>query len=141
MKRTRKWMAVLLASTMMLATGMSAMAQVVVPERSTQQDGKAQITVANASKGETYKIYKLFAATVTGEENGPIAYTGEVPDGLKAYFTADGAKNVRATEAAIDENGEMSSELKNALKAWVENATPVATIESDGSTLHFNNLV
>lgn len=139
MKRTRKWMAVLLASTMMLATGMSAMAQVVVPEHSTQQDGTAQITVANAAKGETYCIYKLFAATVTGEENGPIAYTGTVPEELLEFFHADDARNVRATEAAF-ENGEMSSGLKDALKAWVENATPVATIESDGSTLHFNNL-
>ncbi|GEM_PF-705706 len=141
MKRTRKWMAVLLASTMMLATGMSAMAQVVpvVPESSTQQDGTAQITVANAAKGETYCIYKLFAATVTGEENGPIAYTGTVPDELGGFFEEDKARNVRATEAAFD-NGEMSSGLKEALKAWVENAIPVATIESDGSMLHFNNL-
>lgn len=144
MKRTRKWMAVLLASTMMLATGMSAMAQ-VVPESSTQQEGTAQITVANASKGETYKIYKLFAASVTGEENGPIAYTGKVPEELLSFFQADTAGNVRATEAAVDgENGEMSSGLKAALTKWVESEAAqenkIAEAVSDGSTLHFNNL-
>ena len=143
MKRTRKWMAVLLASTMMLATGMSAMAQVVVPEHSTQQEGTAQITVANASKGETYKIYKLFAATVTGEADGPIAYTGEVPEELLGFFQEDIAGNVRATEAAFD-NGEMSSGLKDALEAWVKTdaaqENKIAEAVSDGSTLHFNNL-
>lgn len=133
-------MAVLLASTMMLATGMSAMAQVVVPEHSTQQEGTAQITVANASRGENYCIYKLFAASVTGKENGPIAYTGTVPEELLEFFYADDARNVRATEAAVDENGEMSSGLKDALTEWVKTAKPVAEAVSDGSTLHFNNL-
>lgn len=135
-------MAVLLASTMMLATGMSAMAQ-VVPESSTQQEGTAQITVANAAKGETYCIYKLFTATVTGEENGPIAYTGKVPEELLEFFYADDARNVRATEAAFD-NGEMSSGLKDALEAWVKTdaaqENKIAEAVSDGSTLHFNNL-
>jgi LPXTG-motif cell wall-anchored protein len=137
-------MAVLLASTMMLATGMSAMAQVVVPEHSTQQEGTAQITVANASRGENYCIYKLFAASVTGKENGPIAYTGKVPEELLGFFQADTAGNVRAMGAAVDENGEMSSGLKEALTAWVKTKAAqenkIAEAESDGSTLHFNNL-
>jgi fimbrial isopeptide formation D2 family protein/LPXTG-motif cell wall-anchored protein len=137
-------MAVLLASTMMLATGMSAMAQVVVPEHSTQQEGTAQITVANASRGENYCIYKLFAASVTGKENGPIAYTGKVPEELLGFFQADTAGNVRAMGAAVDENGEMSSGLKDALEAWVKTdaaqENKIAEAVSDGSTLHFNNL-
>lgn len=137
-------MAVLLASTMMLATGMSAMAQ-VVPESSTQQADKAQITVANAAKGEKYKIYKLFTASVTGETDGdrPIAYTGKVPGELGDFFQADTAGNVRATKAA-GENREMSSGLKDALAAWVKTdaaqENKIAEAESDGSTLHFNNL-
>lgn len=135
MKTLKRLSSILLAVFMVMAMAIPAFAQEVNVNK-----GKASITISNAAKGETYTIYKLFDATVTGAtDGGSIAYTGDIPTGLTDYFTEDSAGNISETAAARD-NGEMSEGLKTALKTWTATATATATAKSDGSTLNFKNL-
>ncbi len=134
MKKFKKLFALVVAAALVVALSITASAQDVGGE---QQEGKGQITISNAAKGVKYKVKKLFDASVTGSEGGSIAYSGEIPDALSAYFTKDAAGNISATEAAgSGEN--MSDGLKTALKEWAGSADD-GTV-SDGSTLVFNNL-
>lgn len=137
MKTLKRLSSMLLAVLMVMAMAIPAFAQEVTVDG----DGTASITISNAAKGETYTIYKLFDATVTGTKGGSIAYTGTIPTDLEAYFTKDSAGNISETEAARD-NGEMSEGLKTALETWAasESATETASAKSDGSTLYFKNL-
>lgn len=135
MKRTKKMAVLLLALIMVCAMGTGVFAQDV----GTAADGKATITVTNAAKGETYKIYKLFDASVTGTEGGSIAYTGTIPDSLTTYFEKDSAGNITATAAAGTEDA-MSDGLKAALKTWAAGAVEKASAESDGTSLNFKGL-
>ena len=134
--KMRKLVAFMLATIMVLAMGITASAQRVGAE----VDNTATITINNASKGETYAVYKLFSASVTGTENGSIAYTGDIPDSLATYFTKDASGNVTATAAAKDASGNASEGLQDALAAWTESQTATATAVSDGSTLDFVGL-
>ena len=133
MKHARKLASLLLALVMVFALATTAFAQDV-----TVTGGTGSITISNAAKGETYTIYKLFDATVSADGSS-IAYTGNVPDSLTDYFTADANDYISATPAA-KEGENMSEGLKTALKAWTETATAVATAESDGSALNFQGL-
>lgn len=133
MKHARKLTSLLLALVMVFA-----LAVTVAADGTTGTTGTGSITISNAAKGETYTIYKLFDATVS-EDGKSIAYTGEIPTSLSAYFAKDANGYISATPAA--KNGEnMSDELKDALKAWTADATATATAESDGSALNFNGL-
>ena len=72
-------------------------------------------------------------------DGSSIAYTGEIPESLNTYFTADDNGYISATPAA--KNGEnMSEGLKTALKAWTETAIAASTAKSDGSALNFKEL-
>ncbi len=133
MKHARKLASLLLALVMVFALATTAFAQDV-----TVTGGTGSITISNAAKGETYTIYKLFDATVSADGSS-IAYTGNVPDSLTDYFTADANDYISATPAA-KEGENMSEGLKTALKAWTETATAAATAESDGSALNFQGL-
>ena len=133
MKHARKLASLLLALVMVFALATTAFAQDV-----TVTGGTGSITISNAAKGETYTIYKLFDATVNADGSS-IAYTGNVPDSLTDYFTADANDYISATPAA-KEGENMSEGLKTALKAWTETATAAATAESDGSALNFKGL-
>lgn len=133
MKHARKLTSLLLALVMVFA-----LAVTVAADGTTGTTGTGSITISNAAKGETYTIYKLFDATVS-EDGKSIAYTGEIPTSLSAYFAKDANGYISATPAA--KNGEnMSDELKDALKAWTKGAKATATAESDGSALNFNGL-
>ena len=133
MKHARKLASLLLALVMVFA-----LAVTVAADGTTGTTGTGSITISNAAKGETYTIYKLFDATVN-KDGSSIAYTGEIPTSLSAYFAKDANGYISATPEA--KNGEnMSDELKDALKAWTADATAVATAESDGSALNFNGL-
>lgn len=102
----------------------------------------ATITIANASKGETYTIYQLFNATVTGTVDGSIAYQlmeGKSAEdtGLLEYFNVDASGNVTAKESTNE------AVLKSdEFKAWAASyGTPlVSDVESDGSALNFTGL-
>lgn len=134
MKHARKLASLLLALVMVFALATTAFAQDV-----TVTGGTGSITISNAAKGETYTIYKLFDATVNADGSS-IAYTGNVPDSLTDYFTADANDYISATPAA-KEGENMSEGLKTALKAWTETAIAASTATSDGSALKFNGLL
>lgn len=133
MKHARKLASLLLALVMVFALATTAFAQDV-----TVTGGTGSITISNAAKGETYTIYKLFDATVNADGSS-IAYTGTIPESLKAYFTADSNNYISATAAAKDGEN-MSEGLKTALKTWTAAATATATATSDGSALNFKEL-
>lgn len=133
MKCTRKLASLLLALVMVFALATTAFAQDV-----TVTGGTGSITISNAAKGETYTIYKLFDATVNADGSS-IAYTGTIPESLKAYFSEDTNDYISATPEAKDGEN-MSEGLKTALKAWTATATAAATAESDGSALNFKEL-
>ena len=133
MKRTRKLASLLLALVMVFALATTAFAQDV-----TVTGGTGSITISNAAKGETYTIYKLFDATVNADGSS-IAYTGEIPESLNTYFTADENGYISATTKAKD-GDKMSAGLEAALKAWTATATADATATSDGSALTFKEL-
>ena len=133
----KKILALVLAVVMMMALSVTAFAQTVAYDG---QDGDgAKITITNAANGETYKVAKLFDATVTGTTDGSIAYTGTIPESLTDYFEyvngTDGTNGITA-KTGLDLSNET---VQAALKAWAEaNVTAQAT--SDGSALDFTNL-
>ena len=133
MKHARKLASLLLALVMVFALATTAFAQEV-----TGTGGNGSITISNAAKGETYTIYKLFNATVNADGSS-IAYTGDIPESLKTYFTPDANGYISATQDATDGEN-MSEGLKAALKTWTKTATETASAESDGSALNFKEL-
>ena len=133
MKHARKLASLLLALVMVFALATTAFAQNV-----TVAKGEGSITISNAAKGETYAIYKLFDATVSADKTS-IAYTGEIPESLNTYFTADKNGYISATPEAKDGEN-MSAGLKTALQVWVAGATKTADATSDGSALNFQGL-
>ena len=130
-----KILALTLVLVMVFALSATAFAQNVGGTQA--ESGKGQIIINNAAKGEKYKVVKLFDASVTGTADGSIAYTGNIPEALSAYFEKDSAGNISAT-AAAKSGDEMSEGLKSALKTWAGSADDGT--ESDGSVLYFNNL-
>ena len=131
MKKMNKIVSVLLAVVMVLAMSVTTMAQDKTLDPVSADN--ATITISNASKGETYSVYRLFDATVTGAEDGSIAYQGTIPASLEAVFEADTAGNISVKENVTDEA------VINALSAWVNEDGVTATISevSDGSVLNF----
>ena len=133
MKNFKRFASVVMVIMMMLSMMIPAMAQDVTLNPADADN--ASITISNASKGETYKIYKLFDATVTGnEDGGSIAYTGDIPDALAAYFEKDNVGNI-SLKKGVDED-----EMFAALAGWAATAEATATAESDGSVLVFSGL-
>lgn len=142
MKRIKKLAALMVAAMMALAMSITAFAQTVKLNPADTDDAK--ITINNAAKGETYSIYKLFDATVS--EDGKIAYqcTGEIPEGLKDFFSKDTSNNVKPADSILDKDSagdtKMTEELKAALEAWAADATETNSAKSDGSVLEFTGL-
>lgn len=124
MKKIRNVMTLLLAALALLFTGSQVFA-----------DTTGTITVQNASKGQTYTLYKLFDATVG--DNGAIAYT--LPDGktkaqVSTYFDVDDAGNVTAKEGL-----DVST---NAFKTWAEGFGTIVgePKTATSNTVTFDNL-
>lgn len=138
--KMKKIAALSLATVMTLGLSATAFAQTAAP--TTPDADNATITIANASKGETYTIYQLFNATVTGNADGSIAYQlmeGKSAEdaGLLEYFDVDASGNVTAKESTNE------AVLKSdEFKAWAASyGTPlVSDVESDGSALNFTGL-
>ena len=120
--------------SLMLALVLIMVLTVGVSAQTVGAEGGATITINNAAKGETYNVYKLFGATVTGTEGGSIAYTGEIPTALEEYFSQDTEGNI-SLKAAED-----NIRLFEALKTWASTVAVTATAESDGSALIFQGL-
>lgn len=145
MRKIKKLSALMLAVVMALAMSITAFAQTVALNPADKDN--ATITINNAAKGETYSIYKLFDATVG--EDGQIAYQcpGEIPEGLRAFFSKDSKNNVVPADSILvkDADGKvtgtnMTEELKTALEAWAKTATATHSAVSDGSVLEFTKL-
>ncbi len=132
----KKLVSLLLALTMVLVCFGAAFAQT----EGTAAEGKGSITISNASKGDTYKVYKLFDATLSGTAaTDGIAYTGTIPESLNAFFTKDEAENIHVA------SGKTDSEVATAVTAWAAaqneaGVTPAAVAVSDGSELTFAGL-
>jgi len=125
-----KILAVMVA--MVMALGLTA-TNVFAQDVPSGAGGSATITIKNAAKGETYKVFKLFDATVG--TNGEIAYTGDIPSGLEDYFTKDSAGNIKKA------TGKSDAEIAAAVQNWGKDATGAeAEATSDGSVLQFTNL-
>lgn len=131
MKKMKKIFALLIAMVMVLGMSTAVFAQTV----DSNKGGSAKITISNAANGETYKVAKLFSASVTGTEGGSVRYEGDIPPALASYFTKDSAGNISATDALVLSD----SAVQSALKTWAE-ANVTASAVSDGSTLEFTNL-
>ena len=132
----RKVISMILCLMLVLSLATVAFAQDIA----SQENGEATITIANASKGETYSVYKLFDAQVS-EDGSSIAYSGEIPTELSNYFKKDektGAISVAA--GYVTTTGGMTEILINALVEWAGTVQPTASAVSDGSEMHFNGL-
>ena len=127
----KKVFALVLALVMVLALSATAFAQTV----DSGAAGPASITISNAANNVTYKVAKLFDATVTGTQGGSIAYTGTIPESLQAYFAQNPQGNITAVTGLDLSNADVQA----ALKAWAEAHTTASAV-SDGSPLTFTNL-
>lgn len=130
----KKLVSLVIVMALVLSLAVGAAAQTV----GTAVEGKGSITINNASKGETYKIYKLFDADISADGKS-IIYSGTIPSELSTYFVADASKNITATGAA--KNGDNLSEAAiQAMTSWAESANVAAEATSDGSVLVFTGL-
>jgi len=149
----KKVLALVLALAMIMMVG-AALAQ----EKASGMGGNATITITNAAKDETYKVVKLFDATVTGTADGSIAYTGTIPTALANYFEADGVGNISLKKIAdasgknpgddgyVDTYYNMTANDFLAMRTWADGIAdddttyPSAKETSDGSVLKFTGL-
>ncbi len=146
MRKIKKLTALMLAVVMALAMSITVFAQ--TEALSPADPDNATITINNAAKGETYSIYKLFDATVNGDN---IAYQcpGEIPSELAAFFSKDSKDNVIPVDSILvkDEAGKvtgtnMTSELKAALETWAKSNADAMVNQavSKGDKLEFTGL-
>lgn len=145
MKNMKKLFSLALALVMMMALVVTAGAA-----------GTGSITVENASKGEEYKLVKLFDASYN-ETTKAIVYTGDIPADftvteknengedvsvtykLNDFFTKDAQGYISAKTSAVGEDGKLTVDAVNAIKAWATAQTGI-TKKADGKELVFDNL-
>jgi LPXTG-motif cell wall-anchored protein len=141
MKHLRNMFAFIISLIMMINTGATAFAATQTVAYTKADGDGAVITINNPAKGETYKIYKLFDATVS--DDGKISYQGTVPTALSNYFTADKVGYIYPNEAIKDSQGntKMTDALKSDLESWATTEDALIDATSDGNeTLEFSNL-
>ncbi len=145
MKRIKRLAGILLAMVMVLGMTMTTFAQTAALDPPDADN--ASITIKNPAKGETYKLHKLFDATVS-EGGTNIAYQGIVHTSLEEYFSADANGYISPTDkiAVKDADGKvtgtkMTAELQQALEAWANGNTEIASAVSNGDeSLTFTGL-
>lgn len=125
MKKMKRFASLALALVMALALAVPAFAA-----------GNATITVENASKGETYKLVKLFNASYN-ETTKAIVYTGNIPEDLTAYFVQEGGY-IKATEAAMKDDA-LTPAAVEAITAWAKTQDGTEQ-EAEGGPLLFTGL-
>lgn len=144
MKQIKKMTWLVLAMVMVLAMTVTASAS------GTQQEKGGSITITNATKDETYTIYRVFDATVSkdSEGNDIIAYSWP-EDSVKEwaendYFAKDERGNISAKEAAFKKDTEgnlLEDQLSEGAIEWVKkHGIPLAAIKAIGDRIEFSNL-
>ena len=123
----KRYLALLMAVIMILSLGAMAFAA---------NDGS--IEIKNSLPGRVYSIYKIFDATLG--EDGKVAYTYDGTLVTNDYFTQDSAKNIRATENAVDENGNLHPNAIEFLSKLLDGKEPKETKTANESTLTFSSL-
>ena len=130
----------MLAAFVALVVATPAFAATQTVTASPADADNAKITINNPAKGETYKVFQLFDATVSS--TGEISYqcTGAIPTALSAFFTKDASNNVIPDNSILEKDpttgkvtgSKMTDELKAALETWANSATVTAQAVSDG---------
>ena len=83
MRKTKKFLALLLTTILVMALGVGAFA---AEPSGGEQATTGSITIKNASKGETYKIYKIFDVDSYSGDSVVYTYDGTLPSTLSAAF-------------------------------------------------------
>ena len=140
MKKFTKLLGIVLIIALVMSISVSAFAATQTVAKSPADADNATITINNPAKGETYKVFKLFDATVGSD--GTISYqcTGDIPSALSAFFTKDASNNVIPDDSILekDESGKvtgskMTDELKAALETWAASASADAEAEAESN--------
>lgn len=104
------------------------------------------ITVQNAIKGQTYKLYKLFDAKYS-TSGGEVAITYTVPSGKSldgnTWFAVDpntGNVKIKENKVADKDTWIGSKEFTTWAREFVDGDTPAATKKADNTTVTFTNL-
>lgn len=137
MKHTTRILAMLLALVLCLGLSVTAFAT----EGATQTTGNCSITVENAKKDQTYKLYKMLDLSVS-EDNTAYSYT--VNSAWNAFFTGSGKglQYVTITEGFVtwQEEARPADFAKDA-EDFAKSLTPLDTYNATTDGSHtFNNL-
>lgn len=126
MKNTKKIVGIMLAVVMVIGLAITAFAA-----------GTGTITVTNATKGNTYKVYKVFDANGNGTNIVYTLVSGKTA--APAGFTVDDATNT-VTYTGTSTTQDLTPEDIEAIAEYVKNDTAVATVEATGDTVEFKDL-
>ena len=137
MKNGKKFVALLLAVIMVMAFGTSVFAA----------DNDGTITVSNATKGETYAVYKVFDLTYSGD-NVSYSFTADGADDafLAALKGADSPFTLTQTTTANKytvslTNGKSTADVAAFLKKNEGLLTQIgASVKADSNTVTFTDL-
>lgn len=124
-KLMRRLMSVVAAVAMVLTMAMPVAAQSVGTAKETNN---GSITISNPTKGQEYKVFKLFGATTNGTTTTAAtgtAYTGEIPDALRDIFEKDASDNITAKASALDtiDTTRLSSAAVTTITNWAKDLT------------------
>lgn len=129
MKHAKKLASVLLALIMMLSLSVTAFAA--------EGTGTGTITINNATAGNTYKVYKVFDATVIGTNIVYRLMSGKT--GVPVGFTVDSSSsNVTYSGKGQDDN--LTEEDITAIAQYVAGDTPVTTATANGTKVEISGL-
>lgn len=144
MKTMKKLLAVILSMTLFMAMGICASAS----SQGGNAAPKGSITVTNAIVGETYTLYKVFDATVSGErvdEGTGISYTSTWFTKEMAatcdYFDVDDSGNITIKPAGKKDSGELSDGAILWLKGQISSFTKIGdSVKATSTTVKWENL-
>ncbi|MBR2728533.1 MAG: isopeptide-forming domain-containing fimbrial protein, partial [Lachnospiraceae bacterium] len=146
MKRFKKILAFAIVMVLTLALALPAMAAPGGAINNTP--GTGTITVENAAKGETYKIFKIFDATISkveGEDGvaDAISYTyssATLPETLAAAFEIETIGGINYVKV---KSGKSDDDVLDAVKAYMAAVADSAATDSkigDGNPVVFSGL-
>lgn len=144
MKRMKRIAGILLAAVMVLAMSLPVFAE----GDSSATTTKTSITVNNAQKDETYKLYKMLDLSISQDKN---AYSYTLNEDWKAFFQENGAGAAYVTLNEVgkttyvtwndDKSLERDKEaFGKAAAAFAADKSAVATETATGTTVAFTNL-